>query len=331
MTWRSSLLAVVAAVIPAPHHTVHRAPLHADPVSAFAHPFGGAKPSVVARGAAAGVLSSTWCGTVRSTDYTASSLGSLPQFKVVYAHPAGSTDRFATQPGFRDWLQGDVQAMSDRVAAASGSQETIRFDVGTDCPNPLSYVDVADVALPQTAAQLQAMAYTARYQVIAQDIGNLAPQLNQTGGIRHYAIYADDTMPASGDRSGVGAEYPDDSPDPQNRNNGDGQAAVVFGLASSATFLPTSGDTTDASDYMLHEVTHTLGAVQDTAPHASGASHCWDEHDVMCYADGGPYFQNGGTTQTLCNQALQAYDCGQDDYFNYSPAHRTGTPDPRTR
>jgi hypothetical protein len=96
--------------------------------------------------------------------------------------------------------------------------------------------------------------------------------------------------------------------------------AVVFGQAASSTFLPTGGDTTDASDYMLHEITHTLGAVQDSAPHASGASHCWDEHDVMCYADGGPYYQNGGAPQTLCNQTEQAYDCGQDDYFNYSPA-----------
>ena len=319
MTPTASLLAVLAAVIPAPHRPMHLAPLHADPISAFAHPFGGAEPSVVARGAAADVLASAWCGTVRSTDYTASSVGSLPQFKVVYAHPTGSTDRFGTQPSFRDWLQGDVQAMSDRIAAASGSKETVRFDVGTDCPDPLSYVDVADVQLPQSAAQLQAMSYSTRYQTIAQDITSLAPQLNQTGGIRHYAVYADDTMPPAGDRSGVGAEFPDDFPDPDNRNNGDGQVAVVFGLGTSPTFLPTSGDTTDASDYMLHELTHTLGAVQDSAPHASGASHCWDEHDVMCYADGGPYYQNGGTPQTLCNQTLQAYDCGQDDYFNYAP------------
>jgi hypothetical protein len=73
---------------------------------------------------------------------------------------------------------------------------------------------------------------------------------------------------------------------------------------------------------MLHEITHTLGAVQDTAPHASGASHCWDEHDVMCYDDAGPYFRDGGGNgdlQTLCNQTLQAYDCDEDDYFNYSP------------
>src|SRR4051812_17634186 len=79
---------VSAKRLSAPAHRVHVAPLHADPISAFAHPFGGTNAAVLARGAAAGVLASTWCGTVRSTDYTASSLGSLPQFKVVYAHPA---------------------------------------------------------------------------------------------------------------------------------------------------------------------------------------------------------------------------------------------------
>jgi hypothetical protein len=76
----------------------------------------------------------------------------------------------------------------------------------------------------------------------------------------------------------------------------------------------------DTSDYMLHEITHTLGAVQEPAPHSSGGGHCYDEQDVMCYNDGGPYFVNGGTIQTLCNVPFQAYDCNGDDYFNAAPA-----------
>jgi hypothetical protein len=293
--------------------------VHADPISAFAHPFG-TKPPVTAHAAAAAGLATTWCGTPRSTDYTATSLGSLPQVKVVYAYPSGSASRF---DALKNWIQADVATIADRVAAASGAKETVRFDVGSDCPNPLSYVDIASVQLPQTQSQLLALNYVDRFKAIEADIKADAPQLNATGGIRHYAVYADYTMPPTGDRSGVGAQYPDDFPDPSNRNNGDAQVAVIYGLETNPNFVTTQGDTTDASDYMLHELTHTLGAVQNSAPHSSGASHCWDEHDVMCYDDGGPYFKSGGGTgdlHTLCAQTLQALDCGGDDYFNATPA-----------
>ena len=36
---------------------------------------------------------------------------------------------------------------------------------------------------------------------------------------------------------------------------------------------------------MLHELSHNLGAVGDSAPHSSGYGHCCDGYDVMCYRD----------------------------------------------
>ena len=87
----------------------------------------------------------------------------------------------------------------------------------------------------------------------------------------------------------------------------------------------------------LHELGHTLGAVQCSAPHSScpagevGHHHCWDEYDVMCYADGGSYYAgrdrvHGNADDRApairCGEtssAAEQWDCGKDDYFNIAP------------
>jgi hypothetical protein len=69
---------------------------------------------------------------------------------------------------------------------------------------------------------------------------------------------------------------------------------------------------------MAHELSHTLGAVQYSAPHTSGGAHCIDEWDVMCYSDT-PYYPH---MQYLCQDSSQEFrlDCHDDDYFAAVPA-----------
>lgn len=78
------------------------------------------------------------------------------------------------------------------------------------------------------------------------------------------------------------------------------------------------------SSVAAHELLHTLGAVQDSAPNAHGMAHCSDEWDSLCYADG------GGTMQLRCTDARSStsgagdhnnrlLDCNGDDYFRPSP------------
>lgn len=84
-----------------------------------------------------------------------------------------------------------------------------------------------------------------------------------------------------------------------------------------------------ASRTTLHEIGHNLGAVVPEAPHSSGAWHCWDSSDIMCYDDGGPYFQAGGEEQAFCQTKRMtskdgvalirgSFDCQKDDYWNPS-------------
>lgn len=66
-----------------------------------------------------------------------------------------------------------------------------------------------------------------------------------------------------------------------------------------------------------HELVHAMGAVSAKAPHSTGKAHCFDEHDVMCYSDGGPRWRK----VVACPEPDAEYrlDCGQDDYFAVNP------------
>ncbi len=77
-----------------------------------------------------------------------------------------------------------------------------------------------------------------------------------------------------------------------------------------------------AASTLMHEEGHNMGAVQNSAPHASGAGHCYQRNDVMCTYDGGPYYQRGGQMAFCPNGQTLAYewDCGRDDYYNPDPS-----------
>jgi hypothetical protein len=115
---------------------------------------------------------------------------------------------------------------------------------------------------------------------------------------RKYLVWMD----ASVGICGLGELYADDSASADNANNrGPGYARVdapCWGYAET------------------HELLHTLGAVQDSAPHSSGAGHCVDENDTMCYVD-----TSGAPMSNAC-PSLPSWqvDCSLDDYFNAAPA-----------
>ena len=68
---------------------------------------------------------------------------------------------------------------------------------------------------------------------------------------------------------------------------------------------------------MAHEISHTMGAVQNSAPNTSRGGHCIDEWDVMCYSDE-PFKPK---MRDICTDGAQDFrlDCGDNDYFAARP------------
>jgi hypothetical protein len=113
-----------------------------------------------------------------------------------------------------------------------------------------------------------------------------------------YLLFADFGSPET-HVAGRADLFLDDRRSVDNHNNGHAPMyAVVY------------GDRHFGGSVALHELGHTMGAVQPGAPQSDGAGHCTDQIDVMCYPAAG----------SRCG--TMAFDCGNDTYF--STATRSG-------
>ncbi len=94
---------------------------------------------------------------------------------------------------------------------------------------------------------------------------------------------------------GIGTSWGDDQPNAtKNITNVNTGYAVV--------------DTTCwGSGAEIHEIMHNLGAVENSAPHATGGGHCLDDHDEMCYPD---YQDSSGNLVNCINASGLSYACG---------------------
>jgi hypothetical protein len=117
---------------------------------------------------------------------------------------------------------------------------------------------------------------------------------------RKYVVFADARA-----MCGLGQTYADDRASSQNANNrGPMFARVDVGCWSGVA--------------VAHEVFHTLGAVQKSAPRSNTALHCRDERDVMCYsgAGGTPVYVSASCSPAMHDERL---DCNKNDYFHTRP------------
>lgn len=224
--------------------------------------------------------------------------GERVQLLYVYA----SVNRINT---FRPWIEdraASIDAMYDLSAQQTGGHRYVRWLTDAQCNLSITAVNLASTDL-----------------AIGAFSSGLIPKLDALGydnPNRKYLIWADTGTPTtigSGSCSGVGTLYVHDVPSAaDNFNNRFGGYTRVDDKCLFPLFDAVAGKVE------AHELMHTLGAVQPSAPHATIYGHCRDDYDIMCYVDG------PGTSLISprpCNSSGNELrlDCNHDDYFSTNP------------
>ena len=243
-----------------------------------------------------------FCGAERAGDAPGPA-GDAPHVKVVYAYASDVGDRFGL---FGSAIQRYTKAAAAKVALSS--DKTLRLDRGSTCGN--AFLDIQTVALGHPVA-----AYATRS--VLDDIESHLPD---RPGV-NYLVFVDFALPVLSAAAGTWAQ--DDSPWATNVANVGGRSRYAYLEGGGVDFFGSEQLASQYADQVLHEVLHTLGAVQPSAPHFSGGAHCYEIYDVMCYTpkDGTPdvFLRNCEIIGALPNPG-KPLDCGADDYFNASPA-----------
>jgi hypothetical protein len=236
------------------------------------------------------------------------------RIRVMYGYPSDTSYNANHAAQIANWL-----GIADYYLARRGGSQHYRFFCGVNSSG-YAFVRIRIVKLlpiGSDGAYTYSDLVNSLYYQTAYGLGST----NYRNGYHDYAVFVDNlgTSYPYGGQSNV---YHDSRWSPtQNQNNS--TAYLKYSLINLY-----AGDDYTAQSFM-HETGHSLGAVQDDAPHSSKAFHCYDEYDTMCYNDGGPYFVNGGkiTFPSPCTQGVpyevQYFDCQRNDYYNAKPTSGT--------
>ncbi len=205
--------------------------------------------------------------------------------QVLYVRAANVPSHYTRYlDSIRAWAAG-IDDIVQQSAADAGGGRRVRFVTTPGCE-----IDVPQVVLSPTGDD---------------GFGSTIVQLKDRGYDREDRIYLAFVDTLSAGICGVANFWPDDRPSQANASN------------SGSSFARIDAGCWSVPDTPAHELMHSLGAVQDSAPNISGAGHCIDEWDVMCYSDA-PLFP---AMRFDCpNEAMERrLDCGHDDYFHPAP------------
>lgn len=206
--------------------------------------------------------------------------------QAMYVVAAGRPNRYSSLvSSIQTWAAG-ADAVVNRSAALTGGVRSVRYvhAPGTSGCTP----SVLNVTVPAGADQ----GFGATIDAVRA--------AGYTSPTRKYLMWVDASV-----LCGVGTMYLDDQPGQANANNG--RYAQYARVDSGCWGYPQSVE--------AHELVHTLGGVQRSAPNSTAAGHCTDESDRMCYVDGA-----GVVMRQVCASAQEyLLDCNADDYFSTLP------------
>ena len=204
--------------------------------------------------------------------------------QAIYVRQAGTTDNLAANRARFESIAQKIEAVYNESAAKTGGSRFVRFVTtsgSAGCGFSISTATVTATAM--------------------SDFGTLTNQLSTAGfnsSSRHYLVWLDGGTAYCG----IGNLYGDDSSGQSNLN------------ATQTLFASVTSQCWDYAE--PHEIMHNLGGVQNSAPHSTGGYHCNDQHDYMCYSDGGPR----ATQTVVCPSASPwSFDCNSDDYYSTAP------------
>jgi hypothetical protein len=221
-------------------------------------------------------------------------------FEAFYVHPKDRPSRYRHLiPALRTTIARMNARLYDEARRSSGNAQAARYKFLCDSS---SRVVVAHFRLTTAAGNTRNL-----YSTIVND----AKTAGVSSSHAKYLIFYDGRQPTARLPNGqvIRACGQGDLP-------GDDTLATTNRTESGPDYAIAYGTTCWAPRYPMHETTHTMGAVQNSAPHASGGGHCNDGLDVMCYADGG---SKSRYNPNVCTNRVY-FDCRYDDYFDTRPA-----------
>lgn len=203
--------------------------------------------------------------------------------QMIYAVSSDVVDRYNDLlPTFNSWA-GLLDLAVNESAAKTGGERHIRLVTNPDCSLNVEKVILSpagDDSFSSTVGELQALGYTR--------------------SDRKYVLWSDARV-----YCGIAQVRTDTKPTLDNLNNARGGYARV------------DAGCWGRSDHLseLHELMHTLGAVQPSSSHATSGFHCTDENDAMCYRDAAEVVM----TYPCASSNERLLDCNNDDYFAVNP------------
>jgi hypothetical protein len=202
--------------------------------------------------------------------------------QAIYARTSDVPDRSAEIATLIPAWAANVDSVFARSAAETGGVRHVRWVTNADCTLAVQSVQLSsggNDSLNNTISELKALGFN-------------RPD-------RKYLVWAD-----AATYCGIGEILGDDRADAVNANN----YGPSFARVDSSCWGR-------SSSVEAHELMHTMGGTQMSAPHSSGGWHCLDENDRMCLADS----PQAALSFPCPSEHEDLFDCGHDDYFSTAP------------